>query len=356
MRYSMDHYAEDLRKSLYHVSADLTVDAFKMTSHVDRHAHFSRALFYIEKYIVWFLRFFQIMRNYDVVHIVDQSYGYLALVNLFLGKKIRIVVTVHDLIPLCYTKRSFGLSRPVRASVMYKFSIWSLRFCDALIFPSEFSARVYRRFNSSVRNRTYIVRQGCQLHELTQDCKPKWHGQCQSGKIVLGFILGEAYKNSEYSIRVADYLSSKYTVDLKILGVHNKSLLDLLKNSGKMHSVEFYSSLSQMELVDYYKSLDVFLFPSEIEGLGLPFIEGLLIGVPVFASAIPVLEEITNENYPTFPASDPASDPAEIDKFLALFWDKKKGKELLKTGWQCASQFNWNIASKQIFQIYRATM
>ena len=41
---------------------------------------------FILKNILSALRFFRIMRNYDVVHIVDQSYGYLALVNPILGK------------------------------------------------------------------------------------------------------------------------------------------------------------------------------------------------------------------------------------------------------------------------------
>lgn len=352
MRYSMDHYAEDLRKSLYCASADITVDAFKMTSHVNPHSYFSRTLFYIEKYIVWLLRFFRIMRNYDVVHIVDQSYGYLALVNLILGKKIRIVVTVHDLIPLCYTKRSFGLSRPVRASVMYKFSIWSLRFCDALIFPSEFSARVYRQINRSSKNRTYIVRHGCQLNELLKGLEPIRPRQIQSGQIVLGFILGEAYKNLEFCLDLVIYLSAKYTVMLKILGSPDEALKSSLKVGEKIASVEFHNGLTKLELVDYYRSLDAFLFPSEIEGLGMPFVEGMMVGIPVFASAIPVLEEITNQKYPTFSNKD----PAEIDKFLALFWDDKRGKTLLKSGRECAMQFDWKPAGKRTIQIYHALL
>ena len=170
--------------------------------------------------------------------------------------------------------------------------------------------------------------------------------QIQSGQIVLGFILGEAYKNLEFCLDLVIYLSAKYTVMLKILGSPDEALKSSLKVGEKIASVEFHNGLTKLELVDYYRSLDAFLFPSEIEGLGMPFVEGMMVGIPVFASAIPVLEEITNQKYPTFSNKD----PAEIDKFLALFWDDKRGKTLLKSGRECAMQFDWKPAGNVPFK------
>ena len=40
-------------------------------------------------------------------------------------------------------------------------------------------------------------------------------------QIVVGMVLGEAYKNPEFSIEICRYLSLKYEIKLKILGSPN---------------------------------------------------------------------------------------------------------------------------------------
>jgi glycosyltransferase involved in cell wall biosynthesis len=60
-------------------------------------------------------------------------------------------------------------------------------------------------------------------------------------------------------------------------------------------SVDFFEGLSTGELIGLYDCSRVFIFPSEIEGFGIPFLEARARGLPVVASDIPVFKQLASE-------------------------------------------------------------
>lgn len=68
-----------------------------------------------------------------------------------------------------------------------------------------------------------------------------------------------------------------------------------------------FHDLSDEELVFAYRQAHCLLFPSFIEGFGLPIVEALHHGLPVMASDTPVHREVGGERLAYFPVDDPAA-------------------------------------------------
>ncbi|MCU8104648.1 glycosyltransferase [Shewanella sp. SM101] len=56
----------------------------------------------------------------------------------------------------------------------------------------------------------------------------------------------------------------------------------------------FFSNLSECELIDIYDKSRVFVFPSDLEGFGMPFVEARARGLPVVCNDLPVFEELSS--------------------------------------------------------------
>lgn len=80
-------------------------------------------------------------------------------------------------------------------------------------------------------------------------------------------------------------------------------------------NLRWFSDLNDTELSFCYKNSKALIFPSIIEGFGLPLIEALHYGCPVIASDIPVFREIGGENCTYFPIDSPDSLTTVIDHF-----------------------------------------
>lgn len=98
-------------------------------------------------------------------------------------------------------------------------------------------------------------------------------------------------------------------------GWESEQVFDLLDRSSSLHrSVREISRCTDGELADYLGSARALLFPSLVEGYGLPLVEALAAGTPVIASDLPVFREI-GQGVPDFidPLDGPAWDRAIMD-------------------------------------------
>ena len=79
-------------------------------------------------------------------------------------------------------------------------------------------------------------------------------------------------------------------------GWENENIIDMLErcNSIRPHISE-HNALGDADLIHLLKGARALLFPSFAEGLGLPLLEAVELGVPVVASNLPVFREIGSE-------------------------------------------------------------
>lgn len=79
-----------------------------------------------------------------------------------------------------------------------------------------------------------------------------------------------------------------------------ENVLDMLERCKHLSGYVFeLSNCSDADLVNYLQHSQALLFPSFVEGYGMPLVEALALGVPVIASDLPVFREIAG-NIPEY--------------------------------------------------------
>ena len=119
----------------------------------------------------------------------------------------------------------------------------------------------------------------------------------------------EPRKNHTYLLDVFDMLWSKgVDISLNIVGKEGWMVDDLIqriKHHKKLNTQLFYwNDLNDEELNYCYQNSKMMLFPSFVEGFGLPIIESLNNKLPVLASDIPIHREVGGDKIGYFDIND----------------------------------------------------
>lgn len=337
----MDLYGHAIYEGLSQSSEETSIHPVYWSLGKDTPTFFrySRIMLYLYKYILLPVIFACRLRKYDIVHIVDQSYAYLVLLRYLFFVKTKFICTVHDLIPF------YALSvNGKKVSLPYRLSIWACTKSQLIIFPSEYTMSKFNKLYESPHLRKLVCRHGVQM---TFDLKNR-HEEAifpsPNEKLVVGFCLGEFYKNTQFSISICSELAERYDVHVCILGRQSPAIKKELEANGIV-SVQFHSNLSEDEIYNYYKKLHLFLFPSKIEGLGQPLIEALKLGCPVYANEIPVFKEVTGYAYDLYPCRT----PAEIWQFLQEYRSHSQNLKLI----EALERYLWITFNKYYLELIK---
>jgi glycosyltransferase involved in cell wall biosynthesis len=152
------------------------------------------------------------------------------------------------------------------------------------------------------------------------------------------FCLGQQqrYKNMELIARLAPVLECM-GLDLMIAGDADPARLFPGRN-GKPANVRLTGRIGDNDLKAMLANALCFLFPSRIEGFGLPAIEAMAAGCPVVASAAPCLPEICGDAALYAGPDDPG---AWIECVKRLREDGNLRGRLIAAGRARASAYSW---------------
>ena len=160
-------------------------------------------------------------------------------------------------------------------------------------------------------------------------------------------------KNFESLVRMMTGIKDHYLV---ISGSNQKSygyyIRDLIKELNLENRVFMTGKVSEEGKQFYMKNCTAFLFPSIGEGFGLPPIEAMRFGKPVFLSKLGSLPEIGSEVSYYWDNFDPESMKEVLFEKLDEFQDQKSSMEIsLK---KRADFFNWIDAANSYLESYRS--
>lgn len=100
-----------------------------------------------------------------------------------------------------------------------------------------------------------------------------------------------------------------------------------------------------------YAASDGCLFPSEIEGVGLPVLEAMATGIPVACSRSGALQEIACDEAVFFDSRNINEIADSIEKIAV---DKKLRKKLIGEGIARAKKFNWEKTAKETIDVLKS--
>ena len=271
--------------------------------------------------------------KYDVWHTTNQ----LATRIPINAKK--LVYTIHDLNFLYSNKSESKKSR-----LLNKIQT-NINRADYLTFISEFSHQeVKSRLN--IEGKKYrVIYNGVTIKQPVNEPKTLPN---KPFLFSLGVI--DPKKNIHTILpllQVSDY-------DLVISGkVTNEKYFQIILADIKKMNLEnrvfFTNTISDNDKYWYFKNCDAFLFPSISEGFGIPPIEAMRFGKPVFLSNLTSLPEIGGNAAYYF-------DSFDSDKMQKVFlkgmkdYSENLSKKNDVINWSL--QFTWEKASKEYIEIY----
>jgi glycosyltransferase involved in cell wall biosynthesis len=112
---------------------------------------------------------------------------------------------------------------------------------------------------------------------------------------VMGIFRGVRSKGEEQLLNSLNLLSKKLPIKLVAIGGR--------RIRGVPFPVENHGLASSARLAEIYSSADVFVFPSEYEGFGLPPLEAMACGTPVVVSHCRGIDEYAVNEYNALVAS-----------------------------------------------------
>lgn len=254
----------------------------------------------------------------------------------------KMVVTIHDLIkhqskgpdtttrhPLIYWAKYF----------QYLFIVWfAVHRATQIIVPAKYWRDILIKKYDLDPKKITVTYEG-----VFQKVSPF---TAEGGPLSDPYIVytGNLYphKNIPILIRACEELK----MDLKIICARSVFASRLPESK----YVEYLGRLSDEEMKEVYKKASAFVFPSLIEGFGLPGLEAMAVGLPVVAAKASCLPEIYEDAALYF---DPHDVDDLISKIKKISSDENLRKDLIKKGLAQVKKYSWVKMAKQTWEIYQ---
>jgi len=157
-------------------------------------------------------------------------------------------------------------------------------------------------------------------------------------------------KNLPLLFHALDGISDGFETTL----VGEGELQDELKatvNDLHLQNVRFYGRADGAELRELYRNADVFVLPSEREGMPLVLLEALAMGLPVVTTDIPGNREIIlhGQNGALTPLGDPS---AFRQALLNITGDPDTYRRMSEASRRLAEKYSWETASTEFERLY----
>ena len=272
-------------------------------------------------------------RGCSLFHAVHQF----AFVRFMLGAK-RSLLTLHDV--------NFMYEKQGTKQLKYKNKIGRrINSYDEIVYISQFVRDDVMRVYPENKVPSSVIYNGVADTSKNYGCDEMLSFED-------GFLLHlsslQPKKNPELLIRMMQYLPSERLV---IVGNWSSSygeyLQGVIKDIG-LKNVIAMQHVSDSVKATLYKKCKAFLFPSLCEGFGLPPVEAMHFGKPVFLSTLTSLPEVGGELAYYWPELDPKAMAESFEKNIA-HWQKSGSADDVKA-W--AAKFSWDACADAYMQLY----
>ncbi|AMR31365.1 hypothetical protein A0256_07970 [Mucilaginibacter sp. PAMC 26640] len=310
---------------------------FKLNYYIkDKSGFFSKglALYHLYKFHKVFFPFFY---RFDIVHFSDQNCRLRPW--KVLGKK---VLTIHDLNQLHQPGYSDDFKKK------YKLKLAKcIRYCDKVIAISNFVADDVRRNFPESADKISVIYNGADDLTVAPDFKPAYIPR----KKFL-FTLGPL--NEKKNFHVLPSLLKDNDYEMVISGItpvlaYKELLLAEAEKYGASNRIQITGPISDDEKAWYYKNCSAFLFPSLAEGFGLPVLEAMAFGKPVFLSDKTSLPEIGGDEAFYFKSFE----PADMQSVFKNGMDKFEKEQMAGKCIARAAQFSWDKTAFNYLGLYQ---
>jgi glycosyltransferase involved in cell wall biosynthesis len=166
------------------------------------------------------------------------------------------------------------------------------------------------------------------------------------------FSVGTVLPKKNFHVLI-DFMKILPEYNLIIAGTtfhsYAKEMQQEILDCGLSDRIHLVGTIDEKEKLWYYQNASAFIFPSLLEGFGLPVAEAMSLGLPLFLSDKTSLPEIGGVDAFYFSNFEALHMKEVFQKGMQTFSIEQKARLIARS-----KNFNWEKAAKQYLDIYRS--
>jgi glycosyltransferase involved in cell wall biosynthesis len=227
-----------------------------------------------------------------------------------------------------------------------------------IIFISEYARKIVCGIRSSYKHKSLIINHGISDDFFFDQRKHNSISEYSKNKPfkILYVSSFYEYKNHKILFESISKIAINYPIKLILIGEFpsykmqdefNK-LINIYNAKYSCEIIEVLQNLNLNEVGEYYKSSDMFVFPSSVENMPNILIEAMASSLPIASSNVPPMPEFLGNCGFYF-------DPYNIDSInngiLSLINNLNLREELSNKAQNRASRYSWDTTSKETLSL-----
>lgn len=283
--------------------------------------------------------------NFDLVHFTH--------FNVPILYRRRYIITLHDLIMTHYTDdRSTTKNKYIYKLKIYLARVminFTARKAEVIICPSYYT-------KSDVIKHLGVKEENCRvIYEAVEEQNKKIIiEKLDKYQIKKPFFLyvGAAYPHKNLERLIAGFLffDKLNNYNLVLVGRIDFFYSRLKEKYKFNNNIIFTGEVSDAELANLYSQAVAFVFPSLVEGFGLPPLEAMQYNCPVISSNSSCLPEILGEAALYF---NPSKEEEIAFSLAKISNDQTLADTLKLNGKKCLQNYSWQKMAKATSQVYK---
>lgn len=282
------------------------------------------------------------LRSFDIWHSTYQSSQYVPVLN----RKVKVVLTIHDLNFLYDAKKS-----EAKKQKYLRYLQGNINRSSAIICVSEFGRNDVLQHCKVGDRPVYVIHNGTNSLE-----NPGLFGSSYRPRTRFLFSIGVVNRKKNFHV-LLPLLQHNDDMELLIAGRPDDAdyvhyIKNMAKELGVEEKVQVLGAISEQEKSWYYQNCYAFTCPSLAEGFGLPVTEAMSLGKPVFLSNKTALPEI-GKDVAFYFRDFSAHQMQEVFVSGMKQYKSLQMQELIK---KRSNEFCWHKAAQQYINVYRSLL
>lgn len=278
-------------------------------------------------------------------------------------KKIKLIATIHDLIPIVLKKE---YQFPIDKTLEFKLKFYSGARADKVITISNYSKKDIKKYLRVSDKKITVT-----YEAVSSEFKP--FGEKENKLIRQKFAHGKKYfmiigdfygidprknyllivKSFHKALQKYHYLSDHILLFAGQSGGTHSEYSRIVSEAEKLgisDRVIFTGFVSPQELPKVYSGAEAMLYPSIYEGFGLPILQAMASGCPVITTNATSIPEVAGDAAIIFNLDYP-------EEFIAALGTvDTKRQELINKGYRNIKRFSWDKCARQTLDCIEKTV
>lgn len=256
------------------------------------------------------------------------------------NRTMKNVLTIHDL-NFLYEKTALKTDKYLRK--LQK----NIDSADYIVTISEYAKNDILNYLKMNDKPISVIYNGCNVLEF-----PDYNAPVYRPAVPFLFAMGTVLPKKNFHILPCLLKNNDY--ELVIAGKGNDDYIQKIVEEAKKHNVadrvKLTGPVKNEDKYWYLKNCSAFLFPSLAEGFGIPPIEAMHFGKPVFLSTKTSLPEVGGQHAYYFNDFEPENMCGVFETGMSHYAQTNPRSLII----QHANQFNWKESAKAYWKVYES--